>query len=179
MEICDALKLSEPFNSIPNAVLNQIGEIAELVPYKQGDIVYETGSEADTIYIILSGKVKRRLSPPITLITQEKIHSAGEVIGWLSLFQDMPYGLQTWISTTVCLQDSVLIKIDSRKFEAFLENHEDVRTMLRERHAETIADSIMLPGGAISFVKRGDKKIPVAVPHWKVDRLLNNPQLRH
>ncbi len=179
MEICDVLNLSEPFNSIPNAVLNKIGAIAELVTYKKGAVVYKEGDEADAIYVILSGKVSRTISPPISYITEEKFHQANDVVGWVSLFQDMPYGLETRICTLVCVEDSAQIKIDSRKFEALLEGEGEVRVMLRERHAGSIADSLMLPGGAVGFTYRGNKKIPVFVPNWRVNQLLNNNRFPH
>ena len=174
MEISDALKMSEPFKLIPNDLLNEIGKIAELCFYKEGELVYDVGTKADAVYVVLSGSVKRTVRPPISMITQEKRHGAGDVVGWVSLFQDMPYGLQTWISRIVCLEDSMLIKIDSRKFEDLLENEQEVRSMLRERHAETIINSIMLPGSAVTFRNRGDKKVPLFVPHDRVDRLLGN-----
>lgn len=172
MEIYDTLKLSASFKFIPTHILNEIAKLAELMLFKIGEVVYEIGDKADAIYVILSGSVTRTVCPPISLITQEKIHRPFDVVGWVALFQDQPYGLQNRISKLVCSEDSVLIKIDSSHLESVLEKEPEVLKSLRALQAKSIAEAMLTPGSAFTFTDSGEKRIPRFVPYSEVDERL-------
>lgn len=177
MEISDLLKRSKPFNELPVDVLREIGKIAHLVQYKQGELIYDVGSKADAIYLIICGRIVRTISPPVSATTQVKEFKAGDVFGWVSLFQDLPYGLPKRVANATCLEDVTLIKIGSRELELLLDKKEPAQALMMERFVKMIVDEFMIPGSTVTFTERSGKMIPSFMPSAYVDQLLNNPDL--
>ncbi len=175
MEISDLLKRSKPFNELSVEVLREIGKIAQLVTYEGGKVIYDVGASADSIYLIISGRIVRMLTPPVSATTQVKEFKAGDVFGWVSLFQDLPHGLPRRLANTTCLEEATLMKINSRELEALLDKKEPAQAVMTERFARLIADEFMMPGSTVSFIERKGKMVPTFMPSAVVNRILKNP----
>lgn len=91
--------------------------VGDAVTYKAGDVIFERGSLADAIWIIVSGSV--RIEKDDTLIDDVGVNYA---IGVLSMID---HGLRS--GTARANENSVLIRIDQAKFRFMMEEMPNFR----------------------------------------------------
>ena len=85
--------------------------VGDIVPFKAGNVIFERGSVADAIWIVLSGSV--RIEKDDTLIDSV---GANYAIGVLSMID---HGLRS--GTARADEDSVLVRVDQAKFRFMME----------------------------------------------------------
>jgi CRP-like cAMP-binding protein len=128
--------------------------------------------------LIISGRIVRTIAPPVSATTQVKEFKSGEVFGWVSMFQDLPYGLPRRVANATCLEDAVLMKISSRELESLLDKKEPAQALMTERFVRLIVEEFMMPGSTVTFVERKGKMVPAFMPSTAVDKLLKNPEIK-
>jgi CRP-like cAMP-binding protein len=111
-------------------VLAIVGESANL-RWASGGTVVEHGSQADGLYIVLSGQVQVR-APDGTEVT---VLGPGEFFGEFSLLLDAPRR-----HDVIALEEAELMVVPKERFERLVEVHEefgrDVRSRLEARLVE-------------------------------------------
>ena len=85
--------------------------VGDATTFKAGDVIFEQGSAADAIWIVLSGAVK--IEKGGTLIDHAGVNYA---IGILSMVDNGPRS-----TTARAEEDSMLVRIDQAKFRFMME----------------------------------------------------------
>ena len=91
-QVARLLRLSQPFSKLNDEFLRRIAAIVRFVSYQTGISVYEMGTPAMDMYIIVSGKVRHCLSLGAGSKDQINILKEGDLFGWAGLFESEPYG---------------------------------------------------------------------------------------
>ncbi|MBI2066454.1 MAG: Crp/Fnr family transcriptional regulator [Deltaproteobacteria bacterium] len=111
--------------------------------YKKGQIIFYEGNRAFGLYCVFSGKVKLYKTGIDGRQQIIRIASAGDILGYRSLFVDEPYS-----ATAEALEDATICCIDKNAFFPMLAKNSDlslniIQKLSRElRHAEDLATSI-------------------------------------
>jgi CRP-like cAMP-binding protein len=100
------------FDEIPDEQLTKIVEISREMTFKQGELIFREGSEAENIYVLLDGKVAIRVhltSRPESL-TVSVINKPYQSFGWSGIVS--PYH---FTASALCESDCRLLAISGQE----------------------------------------------------------------
>ena len=157
-----ALRASAPFEALPDAMLAAIAAIGHRRTYRTGETIYEVGSPADRIYLILGGQVEHSFDPGLALAADlVKIVGQGAVFGWAALLKGRPDAEPRYrLARTVSLGDADVLIIDAAQLMALLDSNPPVRDDVMARFTAMVRHLY----GFAGFVKVGDHFVPAAIP---------------
>ncbi len=169
-QIIEVLKSSTPFQSLPESLLAKIAAIGRPAHYRAGETIYELGSAAEDIFLILRGEVKHSFDPeaagPLELV---KTVGPGAVFGWAALLTE-PANKEPRqrLAKTLSLSDSYVLIIDAQQLIALLDSIPGAK----ENFTNRLTSMVRHLYGFAGFVRVGDKFVPAyiqssdpSVPH--------------
>jgi CRP-like cAMP-binding protein len=104
-------------HDIDPAHLAQIASIAEFCDFAPHDVVFREGQSADSVYLVVSGKLSLELSPSTVYRKRLVSVGPGEMLGWSSLLEHPRF-----VATAVVDEPARLIRIDSRRLRAICDD---------------------------------------------------------
>ena len=135
--------LTKVFNQIPifaDLTPKQhtlLESIFELVNCEVDQVVFEQGTVADFLYLIVSGEVAVVFKPddggPITVARVQ----AGGVFGWSAAF-----GSDHYTSGAVCVTQTQLLKVLGCDLKELRQNHPETGILILERLASIVAERL-------------------------------------
>lgn len=102
-----------------------------------GQILFEQGEQADTLYLLQDGEVTVRYKPddgPAIVVARVR---SGGVVGWSAAL-----GSPFYTSSANCVCDSVLLCIESADLHSLCEQYPDVGSSFLERLAEVVSERV-------------------------------------
>ena len=159
--ITRVLQASTPFETLPASLLASIAAIGRPAHFRAGETIYEVGSPAETIYLILRGQVEHSFDPGIAAASQlVKIVGPGAVFGWAALLKT-PVGAAPphRLARTVSVGDSDVLVLDALELVAVLDTLPGAKQGVMGRFASMVRHLY----GFAGFVKVGDKLVPAAI----------------
>jgi CRP/FNR family transcriptional regulator len=103
----------------------------------EGDVIFEQGSTAEYLYILVAGEVAIEFNPdddsPIMVARIQE----GGVFGWSAAF-----GSGTYTSGAVCLAESRLLKVLGEDLKTLRQNHPKTGILILERLAAVVAERL-------------------------------------
>jgi len=125
------------FQGMASAELNAIDPMLELVRFRQGELIFEQGHEADFLFILLSGEVEVKYKPydgpPLTVA---RIFPGG-VFGWSAAL-----GRDAYTSSSLAAADGQAYKLSGCELRALCEREPDLGADLLNRLASAIAERL-------------------------------------
>jgi CRP-like cAMP-binding protein len=125
--IASAVRSQQMFRGLSAQDQERITAIASLRDYARGDVVWNEGDPASCLTLILSGRVKvvRRAETSDVIL---EIFGAGEPIGALAVYNDIPYP-----ATAICMEPTSLLLLPRHDYFQMLERHPELaRAVIRE-----------------------------------------------
>jgi len=104
------------FNRTTTEDLAYIGSIAKELQLPEGATIFKQDEPADSMYVIVSGRVKLHKNGQEILVAGER-----EAFGTWALFDTEPY-----IMTATALEDVHLLKIEQDEFYDLLADHAEI-----------------------------------------------------
>jgi CRP-like cAMP-binding protein len=92
------------------AHLEQIAAVAQIREYDKSDIVFREGDVADSVYLVVSGRLSLELSPSTTERKQIVSVGPGEMLGWSSLIEQPKFS-----AAAVVVEPTRLVRIDATR----------------------------------------------------------------
>jgi CRP/FNR family cyclic AMP-dependent transcriptional regulator len=128
-----ALRRVPDFASLDDALLLKIVGASTNLFWPEHARIFEEGTDSDALYILLSGRVRIRDGGPESAVIGE-IHT-GDYFGELSLLRNSKH-----TKTAEAVEDSEIMVLPKRYFEALLDADADLAEQVRtKRAAETAA----------------------------------------
>ena len=110
------LEKHEVFQFLRPDQIKTISDVAEVVEFESGDIIYERGTKADHFFVVLSGQVSLRLPGRSGVSIQIEELTEGAVFGSCICFQFVDYSLNAQ-----CTRDARLLKIESATLKELMD----------------------------------------------------------
>lgn len=109
------------FSNLPSEALSELASQCRLVQMSKGDILFNQGDQASTLYLIDTGEIEivREYSDGEKLTLQ--VQSDGALVGELSAISST-----TRLATGIARADSNLIALDSEFFFAYLGRYPEI-----------------------------------------------------
>jgi CRP-like cAMP-binding protein len=98
--------------------LEQIASVAQVCDYEKSDLVFSEGEVADSVYLVVSGKLSLELAPATIYHKYLVEVGRGEMLGW-STFVDHP----RYAATAVVVEPTRLVRIDGRRLRAICDEN--------------------------------------------------------
>ena len=125
------------FRGISKKDAKIIAEFSVEEYYKRDSFIFETGSPADSIFLITKGRVAIEMHQPVkgSLILESL--TKGQLLGlsWLSIPSH-------WIFDARCLDDVAVIRIDAKKLSEFCDSHHQAGYNIMKNVALLIRDRL-------------------------------------
>ena len=116
-----SLKAVPMFEDVSEEILADVAELMEEVEYKDGEVVFEKGAAGDSLYIVVSGRVRVYDGERTIVELGEK-----EMFGELALLDPEPR-----LASVAAVEDTRLFRLDRESFaELMAGNIEVVRGVL-------------------------------------------------
>lgn len=140
-DVAPLLKRTMPFQVVSDSMLEAIASAAQRVSFQPGEVVYERGDRADTIYVLVSGQLQHVLGPSANATSLLRELHPGEVFGWAALLKSQPYRLAkaTALEATDCLV------IDGEQLLRILEAEPETGNVVMSRFATMITRDYTVP----------------------------------
>ena len=122
-----AVRMLPMFRGLATEDQQRIAELASLRDFTKGDVLFEEGAPAETLMLILEGRVKIvRHGPNGDTILE--IFTAGEPVAALAVYNEFPYP-----SSGVAMDHVALLCLPKREYFDLLERHPSfTRGIIRE-----------------------------------------------
>ena len=116
-ETINFLKESNFFASIEPQYLEKIARRFEMLQIKSGKVLIHEGDPGDSIYLILSGRMRitKQVEGEAILLNES---GRGELLGELALLTD-----EKRASTVSAIRDSLLLKLSKKDFMQFIQEY--------------------------------------------------------
>jgi CRP-like cAMP-binding protein len=111
-------------------------DISQMTSHDQGEILFRENDPARYFFILLSGCVKLSIGAAGQMVY--KASRVGEAFGWSSLIGGTDYS-----ASAECLEPTKLLKTDSEKFSAVLENDPDSGVIFFKQLAATLGNRLL------------------------------------
>lgn len=125
------------FNGLTSGQLSQLEPFFERVQFKAGQIVFDQGSDANYLYILLTGKVevvyKPYDGPPLTVA---RINDGG-VFGWSAAL-----GREAYTSAAISTENGEAIRLSAANLHRLCEQSPQIGSAFLDRLAGVIAERI-------------------------------------
>ena len=127
------------FDGIGHDVLTPLVSIAHERQCEEGEVLFEEGSEATRVYILLEGKVTIdvALSSRPEHITVALLSQPGQIVGWSGSVAQTSY-----TASARCKQASRLLTLDGKEFMDALEDNPSLGFIVMRRIADTISNRL-------------------------------------
>ena len=131
-----ALRRVPDFASLDDSILLKVVGASANLFWPAGSTVFESGSPSEALYIILSGRVRITEGPQ----AQDDIAQIGpgDYFGELSLLRNSQH-----TKTAQAIEDSEIMVLPKRSFEALLQTDADLEEQVRARRAELLDDAYL------------------------------------
>jgi ABC-type nitrate/sulfonate/bicarbonate transport system permease component/CRP-like cAMP-binding protein len=137
----DVLRATTPFSDAPEALLRKVAAIARRARYAAGERVYSASSEADDIYVIVSGRVEHVFTPEVGARDSLKRMTRGGVFGWAGLL----LGQTQRLATVTATEPTEVLRIGTEELVKLLEADPTAGNAVMERFASMIAREFTVP----------------------------------
>jgi len=125
------------FNGLSEDQFDLLKPILELRKFKNNQVVFEQGEDAEYLYILTKGRVAVRYKPyDGPELTVAHIQPGG-VFGWSSAL-----GRDTYSSAAICEDISQALRISGQRLHQLCEQYPDTGVELLERLASVIAERL-------------------------------------
>jgi CRP/FNR family transcriptional regulator, cyclic AMP receptor protein len=129
-----ALRRVPDFSALDDSILLKVVGASANLFWPAGSTVFETGSPSEALYIVLTGRVRITDAPQapddIAQIGQ------GDYFGELSLLRNSQH-----TKTAQAIEDSEIMVLPKRSFEALLRTDADLEEQVRARRAELVEEA--------------------------------------
>jgi CRP-like cAMP-binding protein len=102
MPSLDFLRRTMIFDGLPEESLSKVAECCSEIECKAGDRIFRDGEKAETMYIVMEGRVDLRFEVPGRPSSPEDTISSmrqGQPFGWSALVQSPIYSLSAYSAT--------------------------------------------------------------------------------
>lgn len=139
MSTLEPIARSELFRGVGPNVLSDIVPLCQEVQYPRGAVIFEEGTPANQVAVLVHGLVTLRIDTPLSSekVMVTAIRDAGEVFGWSALIE--PY---TYTSSAVCLEPSVVILIDGPGLRRLLAERPEAGFIVMRNVAAIVASRL-------------------------------------
>jgi CRP/FNR family transcriptional regulator, cyclic AMP receptor protein len=96
--------------------LEQIASVAELSDFEESDVLFRSGDTAESVYLVVFGKLVLELCTPEWGCKQVVEVGPGEILGWSSLSEHRELA-----ATARVLEKTRVVRIDGKKLLAICE----------------------------------------------------------
>ena len=151
-QVARLLRLSQPFSKLNDEFLRRIAAIVRFVSYQTGISVYEMGTPAMDMYIIVSGKVQHCLSLGAGSKDQISVLKDGDLFGWAGLFKSEPYGHAKRLAKTVCLEEAELIVLNCLELADAVKTDTQAYDLMMSSFVDLIVREFSVPRTWLGFV---------------------------
>jgi len=135
--LTETIKHIPIFKDLTGDQLDLLEPILLLSDCQVDDVIFNQGSVADYLYIIVSGEVAIIFKPddggPIAVARLQN----GGVFGWSAAF-----GSETYTSGAVCMADTKLLKVGGDDLKKLRQNHPETGILILERLAAVVAERL-------------------------------------
>ena len=97
--------------------LEQIANIAQICDFDTNDVVFREGQPAESVYVVIFGKLSLELSPSTMYRKQLVSVGPGEMLGWSSLVEHPRFA-----ATAVVIEPARLVRIDGERLRAMCDD---------------------------------------------------------
>ncbi len=159
--VTEMLRLSVPFAALPDALLVRISTLGRRAHYRDREPIYDAGSAAEHIYVVLAGKVEHSFDPGRAVARDlVKIVGPSAVFGWGALLKP-PSGNEPPIrlAKTTSLGESEVLIIDAGQLMAALDAEPGAKEAVLSRFASMVRHLY----GFAGFVKVRDQFVPAHI----------------
>ena len=137
----ECLRATTPFRDAPEALLRKVAAIARRGHYAAGERVYGASSEADDIFVIVSGRVEHVFTPDVGARDPLKRMTRGGVFGWAGLL----LGQTQRLATVTAIEPTDVLRISTEELVKLLEAEPTTGNAVMERFATMIAREFAVP----------------------------------
>lgn len=106
-----AIKVSELFKGVPDAVVARLDGLARREEHDSLATLYDLGDPADDLYILESGRVEFAIGRDDRTSLAGFMLRKGEVFGWAALLEDHPRR----IAKAACVEKSTLLRLNGEQ----------------------------------------------------------------
>ncbi len=117
----EALRECQAFRRLTDDRLEKVAALCSEQVYQAGTTVFQSGSMAEQVFVLLEGKVALQMEAPMGQLQLRKrvtVDTIGnsELFGWSGMVEPYIYTL-----SAICLRTSTVLSIDARKLSSLLE----------------------------------------------------------
>ena len=151
-EIFDQLAIFDGMDAQQRTLLRKYFTLCDCLA---DDVVFEQGTPADFLYVVLDGEVSVRFKPddgPELVVNRIK---NGGVFGWSAAF-----GSGAYTSGATCQQPTTLLRVRGDDLKMLRENYPETGILILERLAAIVAERMESEGGhsqVVAFLEHGLK----------------------
>jgi len=113
----ERLEGQEVFQFLRPEQITAISDVAEVVKFKAGEMIYQKDTRAEHFYVVLGGQVSLRLPGQSGVSLQVEELTKGAMFGSCVCFQFVDYSLDAR-----CTADSRLLKIESATLKELMDS---------------------------------------------------------
>ena len=132
---------------IDAAHLKQIVDIAQICEFDADDVVFREGQAAESVYLVISGKLSLELSPATAYRKQLVSVGPGEMLGWSSLV-----GNPRFAATAIVVEPTRLIQIDGMRLRAICDEDPQFGYEFMRRTMRALAKRLSETWRQLSYV---------------------------
>ena len=116
-----ALKECQTFSRLTDDKLEKVAEICSQEVYEVGATIFQAGSMAEEVFILVDGKVALQMEAPMGQLQLRKrvtVETVGnsELFGWSGMVEPYIYTL-----SAICLRTSTVLIINAQKLSSLLQ----------------------------------------------------------
>lgn len=152
------LKRAMPFQTLSDALLQDIAKLAKSHSYARGDMIYDHGDEADDIHIVVSGAVQHTLKADASSPGLERVMRSGDVFGWAAVLD----GQRRRLAKTVCLERTEIVQINGEALMALISHSPAHGDVVMSRFATMITREFYAPVSVAARVRQIKPKTATA-----------------
>lgn len=115
-DLIEMLRQSSLLRGIEQSHLDRIADIASSCEFKPGDVVFREGETAESVYLVVSGKLELELSHSTAYRKKLVGVGPGEMLGWSALVENPRFA-----ATAVVVEPSRLVRIDGALLRSMCE----------------------------------------------------------
>lgn len=115
------LRTASPFSSLPEGDLLRLAAVAQILSFQAGDKIFDEADPPESLYTIVSGRVKvfKTTSSGKDIILG--IFSSGDPVGSVAVFKERPYP-----ASAAAIEETVCIRTPREDLYRLLEQHPSV-----------------------------------------------------
>jgi CRP-like cAMP-binding protein len=125
MTKAEAFKATPLFRGLPDARIDELANLATVLPYKAGDTVFVAGESGTSLYVVWDGEVEVLINGPNKTQIVLALAGPGATVGELSLLDG---GLRS--ATVVATKESELLALTRSAFLSLLEDEAVVHAII-------------------------------------------------